>query len=65
MNYFEGVPMKVIVDYIAMNLIDGLNLDIHFVSSFDAHLFRSKVDAAVWKASEQTKDGIWNSENVK
>ena len=62
MNYFEGVPMKIMIDYITINLIDNLGLDIHFRSDFDAHMFRSKVDSAVWKASEQTKDGKWNSE---
>ena len=65
MNHFEDVPLKVIVDYITMNLIDELRLDTQFREPYDAHLFRSKVDSAVWKATEQTKDGKWNYVIVK
>ena len=60
LNHFEGVPIKIIVDYITMNLIDGLRLDTQFREPYDAHLFRLIVDRAVWKAKEQTKDGKWH-----
>ncbi len=65
MNYFKDVPMGVICDYLTMNLIDELGLDIHFRSELDSLMFRAKVERALWNASGQTKDGKWNSEIVK
>lgn len=61
-NHFEGVPMKVIVDYLTSALIDELGLDVYLNSTADALTLRAKIDSAMWRVKLQTEGGKWYDE---
>lgn len=65
LNSFEGVPMKVLIDYLTVNLIDELKIEHLFNSALDTEMFRSKVDRALWHAKAQTEGGKWYDEAQK
>jgi hypothetical protein len=61
-NNFEGVPMKVIVDYLTVALIDELKIEHLFNSALDTETFRAAVDRALYRVKFQTEGAKWYAE---
>jgi uncharacterized protein YbcC (UPF0753/DUF2309 family) len=64
-KHFEGVPMKVLVDYLTVAIIDELKIDHLITSDFEAQLFRQKIDNALYRAKLQTEGGNWYDDAQK